>query len=123
MESEPKTLRYTKNGEDLGVAMSLTVNLEEKPLFPHVFLRNMKVELNFGGNKEPWFPTLEGYSLIQNAAAENIADKTSEPPAEFADCEVSLVFNESGSRISVLSESHPPPRFHVVASSVVNISQ
>jgi len=91
LESEPKTLRYTKNGIDLGVAMSLTVNLEEKPLFPHVFLRNMGVELNFGQNEEPWFPTLEGYSLIQNASADSITDNTSKPPTEISECEVYLM--------------------------------
>ena len=88
LESEPKTLRYTKNGEDLGVAMSLTVNLEEKPLFPHVYIRNVNVELNFGGREEPWFSVLEGYSLIQDAESDHIADKVGKVPAEIADCEV-----------------------------------
>merc|ERR1719427_2128700 len=91
LESEPKTLRYTKNGEDLGVAMSLTVNLDEKPLFPHVYLRNVKIDLNFGGLEEPWFPTLEGYSLIQNAEADNVAEKVGKVPAEVADCEIIMM--------------------------------
>jgi len=91
LESEPKTLRYTKNGEDLGVAMSLTVNLDEKPLFPHVYLRNVKIDLNFGGLEEPWFPTLEGYSLIQNAEADNVAEKVGKVPAEIADCEIIMM--------------------------------
>lgn len=76
LESEPKTLKYTKNGEDLGVAMSLTVNLEEKPLFPHILLRNVAVELNFGSNETPWFETPEGYSLIQAAPEEHTTSKT-----------------------------------------------
>lgn len=118
LESEPKTLRYTKNGIDLGVAMSLTVNLEEKPLFPHVFLRNMQVELNFGGNEEPWFPTLEGYTLIQNADSENIADKTSEPPTEFSDCEVNLMVGlpSAGKTLWVKKyvDSHPKQHFNVL---------
>ena len=92
LESEPKALKYTKNGNDLGVAMSLTVNLEEKPLFPHVFLRNTKVEFNFGANENPWFEPLEGYTLIQNAMPEIIADKTYHAPESKGECEVSSFF-------------------------------
>ena len=48
LESEVKTLKYTKNGTDLGIAMSLSVNLENTALFPHIFIKNMEVEVNFG---------------------------------------------------------------------------
>merc|ERR1712226_1527219 len=118
LESEPKTLRYTKNGVDLGVAMSLTVNLEEKPLFPHVFLRNLEVELNFGQNEEPWFPTLEGYSLIQNASAESVTDNTSKPPTEISECEVYLmVVLPSAGKTSWVKkhvDNHPSQHFNVL---------
>ena len=92
LESEPKTLKYTKNGVDLGVAMSLTVNLEEKPLFPHVFLRNMKMEFNFGANENPWFELMEGYTWIANAETENIANKTHVAPESKEQCEVSIIY-------------------------------
>ena len=48
LESDVKTLKYTKNGTDLGIAMSLSVNLENTALFPHIFIKNMEVEVNFG---------------------------------------------------------------------------
>ena len=63
-------MRYTKNGEDLGVAMSLTINLDEKPLFPHILVRNMSVELNFGDNETPFNETPEGFTLLQNGSEE-----------------------------------------------------
>lgn len=106
LESEPKTLRYTKNGEDLGVAMSLTVNLDEKPLFPHVYLRNMKVEMNFGGNEEPWFPVLEGYSFLQSAEMENVADRVGKVPAEFSDCEVIMMVGLPSSGKTTWAKKH-----------------
>jgi len=99
LESEPKQLRYTKNGEDLGVAMSLTVNLDEKPLFPHILVRNMIVELNFGGNENPWFEILEGYSLIQNASEEHTTEKTLKPMAEDEQCEVCFFVKSESSAI------------------------
>lgn len=106
LESEPKTLRYTKNGTDLGVAMSLTVNLEEKPLFPHIFLRNIKVELNFGQNEEPWFTTLEGYSLIQDGSEDTVTTMTSKPPTEFSECEVILMVGLPSSGKSYWVKKH-----------------
>lgn len=123
LESEPKTLRYTKNGKDLDVAMSLTVKLEEKPLFPHVFLRNMQVELNFGANDEPWFETLDGYSLLQNAGAENIADKSSEPLLSKEECEVLLMVGlpNSGKSTWVQKyiDSHPEKHYNIIGVNQV----
>ena len=48
LESDVKALKFTKNGTDLGVAMSLSVNLDDTALFPHIFVKNMEVEVNFG---------------------------------------------------------------------------
>jgi len=76
LESEPKSLKYTKNGQDLGVAMSLTINLDEKPLFPHVLVRNMSLELNFGDNETPFNDTPEGFTLLQNGSEENTVKLT-----------------------------------------------
>merc|ERR1712168_435248 len=106
LESEPKTLRYTKNGEDLGVAMSLTVNLNEKPLFPHVYLRNMKVEMNFGGNAEPWFQPLEGYKFLLSADVENVADRVGKVPTEFTECEVIMMVGLPSSGKTTWAKKH-----------------
>ena len=48
MESEPKTISFSKNGEDLGVAYELTDSLEEKALYPHVLIKNAEFSVNFG---------------------------------------------------------------------------
>jgi len=118
LESEQKTLRYTKNGADLGVAMSLNLDLNEKSLVPHVFLRNMQVELNFGGLDEPWFEVLEGYTLLQNAGAENIADRSFERPESKDKCEMLLLVGlpNSGKSTWVRKyvESHPAKHYNVI---------
>ena len=63
---------YAKNGESLGEAFSVpTSQLAGKPLFPHVSCRNVKVEVNFGKNKdetakENFFPLLDGYTMAGN---------------------------------------------------------
>ena len=91
LESEPKSLKYTKNGEDLGVAMSLTINLDEKPLFPHILVRNMAVELNFGENENPWNETLEGFTLLQNADEEHTVQLSTKPIPEDTQPEVIML--------------------------------
>jgi len=121
LESDPKTLNYTKNGQDLGVAMSLTVNLEEKPLFPHILIRNMKVEINFGNNDEPWFELLEGYNLIQNSGEENIAEKNIIAPESKENCEVLLLIGLPNSGKTTWTkkymESHPEQLFNPIGLS------
>ena len=48
LESDPKTISFSKNGEDLGVAFELTEDLEDKALHPHILLKNAEFCVNFG---------------------------------------------------------------------------
>ena len=48
LESEPKTISFSKNGEDLGEAYELTDGLEDKALYPHVLIKNAEFSVNFG---------------------------------------------------------------------------
>ena len=48
LESDPKTVSFSKNGEDLGAAFELTEDLEGKALYPHVLVRNAEFSVNFG---------------------------------------------------------------------------
>ena len=63
---------FAKNGETLGEAFSVPKSqLEGKALFPHVSCRNVKIEVNFGKNKdesakENFFPLLDGYTMAAN---------------------------------------------------------
>lgn len=48
MESDPKTISFSKNGEDLGVAFELTEDLEGKALHPNILIKNAEFSVNFG---------------------------------------------------------------------------
>lgn len=48
LESDPKTISFSKNGEDLGVAFELTEDLEDKALHPHILIKNAEFSVNFG---------------------------------------------------------------------------
>ncbi|XP_065655074.1 heterogeneous nuclear ribonucleoprotein U isoform X1 [Hydra vulgaris] len=117
LESEPKTLKYTKNGKDLGVAVSLTKK-EEKPLFPQLFLRNMKVEINFGSKEESWHEPLEGYKFIQNVPKENLVSLTYKYPETRESCEVIMMVglpNAGKSNwVRKYRDSHPEKLYNVI---------
>lgn len=119
LESEPKSLKYTKNGEDLGVAMSLTINLDEKPLFPHILVRNMAVELNFGENENPWNETLEGFTLLQNADEEQTVQLSTKPIPEDTQPEIILMVGLPScgktTWVRKCSESSPDKNFNVIS--------
>lgn len=76
--------------------MSLTINLDEKPLFPHILVRNMAVELNFGENENPWNETLEGFTLLQNADEEQTVQLSTKPIPEDTQPEVIIFCNTCG---------------------------
>ena len=48
MESDPKTISFSKNGEDLEIAFELTEDLEGKALHPHILIKNAEFSVNFG---------------------------------------------------------------------------
>ena len=48
MESDPKTISFSKNGEDVEVAFELTEDLEGKALHPHILIKNAEFSVNFG---------------------------------------------------------------------------
>jgi heterogeneous nuclear ribonucleoprotein U-like protein 1 len=49
MDSDPVTLSFSKNGNDLGVCFEVEKEkLEDRALFPHILTKNTEYELNFG---------------------------------------------------------------------------
>lgn len=50
-ESDPPTISYSKNGEDLGVCFEIDrEEIGEAPLFAHILTKNTEFECNFGQN-------------------------------------------------------------------------
>ena len=59
MESDPKTVSFTKNGEDMGVAFEFTEELSNQALFPHVLIKNAEFLVNFGSQVTVLFSKLK----------------------------------------------------------------
>lgn len=89
MDSEPKILSYSVNGESQGVAYEVSSDaLAGKAMFPHVLSKNMKFSVNF--SSEPAHELTEGFTLCGNVALE---DRVAGPrrPEKKEDCEVSAL--------------------------------
>eukprot|EP00794_Sanderia_malayensis_P017867 gene17867-19648_t len=122
LESEPKSVKYTKNGQDLGIAMSLSVNLCGKALFPHLFIKNMEVEVNFGAREAPWYDVLDGYTFIQDTGIDNLQPRLA-PPVSKADCEVIMMVGLPASGKTTWAQSHcrdhPDKDYYQIGSQLV----
>ncbi|ODM88392.1 Heterogeneous nuclear ribonucleoprotein U-like protein 1 [Orchesella cincta] len=64
LESDPVEVKFAKNGEIVGEPVKIPkAELEGKSLYPHVLVRNVKFEVNFG-SKDPAHEVLEGFQMV-----------------------------------------------------------
>ena len=83
-------MSFAKNGTFFGTAFQLDDDLKDKPLFPHVASKNVKISLNFSG--PPWCetPDIEGYLPIQDALDDHKV-RGEKGPASKEECEVIML--------------------------------
>lgn len=104
MDSEPKIISYSVNGEPQGVAYELSADvLSDKALFPHVLSKNIKFSVNF--SSDPAFPLLEGFTLCGNVALE---DRVAGPkrPEKKEDCEMIMMCGLPGAGKTYWANNH-----------------
>lgn len=69
LDSTPATISFMKNGTSFGIAESILAHCvsdkDKVVMFPHVYIKNCKIAINFGQEK-PWFPPPEGYRYISH---------------------------------------------------------
>ena len=71
LDSKPKAIFYTLNGEYLGIAFRFNNELGDKAIFPHVTCKNMRFRVNFGKNK-PKHNLTSGFKMMQDLSAEDL---------------------------------------------------
>lgn len=82
--------------------------IEGKALFPHVLVRNVKFEVNFGSN-EPSHEIIDGFEMVGKIEDPEKRVRGPVRPSGKEDCEVSLVCTTKGwtihqTRIFICSE-------------------
>ncbi|XP_020617210.1 heterogeneous nuclear ribonucleoprotein U-like protein 1 isoform X2 [Orbicella faveolata] len=122
LESDPKTISFSKNGEDLGVAFELTEDLEDKALHPHILIKNAEFSVNFGSQEEPWFPAKEGYTFIQSVGEESLVHGTRGPTTK-KECEVIMMVGLPGSGkttwVNKQVSENPDKKYNVLGTNSI----
>mmetsp|Transcript_4 Transcript_4/g.9 ORF Transcript_4/g.9 Transcript_4/m.9 type:complete len:903 (-) Transcript_4:274-2982(-) len=94
LDTKSGMIIYTKNGRDLGPAFDIPRNLK-KPLFPHVLLKNIVCEVNFG--PQPWSPIPDALRLFQPLAELPPQDLSAGPrPPPASQCQVIMMIGLPG---------------------------
>ncbi|XP_001625157.3 heterogeneous nuclear ribonucleoprotein U isoform X2 [Nematostella vectensis] len=119
LESSPKQISFSKNGEDLGSAFDLPEDAQGKALFPHVMIKNIDCSLNFGTQEEAWFAPKEGFQFIQNAEKDTLEHGT-RGPASKEECEVIMMIGlpASGKTTWVNNHlnEHPDKKYNILST-------
>ncbi|KAK6316803.1 hypothetical protein J4Q44_G00122030 [Coregonus suidteri] len=120
---EEVEMAFSKNGKWLDVGFRVSrEELAERPLFPHVLVKNCAIEFNFGQKEQPFFPLPEGYTFIQNVPLENRMRGTV-GPATKADCELLMMVGlpASGKTTWALkhAEEHPAKKYNILGTNTI----
>uniref|UniRef100_A0A8C9T3T8 Heterogeneous nuclear ribonucleoprotein U-like 1 like n=1 Tax=Scleropages formosus TaxID=113540 RepID=A0A8C9T3T8_SCLFO len=116
-------ISFTKNGKWLGVCFCVSrEGLAERPLFPHVLVKNCAVEFNFGQKEEPFFPQPEGYTFIQAVPVEERIRGTV-GPATKSECEMLMMVGLPGCGKTTWAikhaEEHPEKKFNILGTNAI----
>ena len=121
LDANPGVVRFTKNGKSLGVAFRLDAESNEQTFFPHVTVRNMSLEINFGQH-EPYSPPLQGFSFISKVPPQNL-ERGSIGPASRQECEIIMMVGLSGAGKTVWAmkhaNDHPEKKYCILGTNMI----
>ena len=89
LDAKPKSIFYLLNGQYLGIAFSIGNELGDKALYPHVTVKNMKFQVNFG-SQWPKHPITPGFAMLQNVPHQDLI-RAQEGPHSRQDAEVIMM--------------------------------
>lgn len=86
------TISFSVNGKFYGKAFSIPRKYHGKPLFPHVFLKNVKITTTFGRNPPSWSQRDNfGYTFLNHATPGLVANPPRMAPRSKAECEMVMM--------------------------------
>ncbi|CAF1342854.1 unnamed protein product, partial [Adineta ricciae] len=96
-DSDSSSIRiyFTKNGTDFGPAFEFSKN-DSKEFYPHILVKNVRFECNFGQLETSWSEVKPNYTFAQNIpVSDRIRGST--PVEEKSQCQVVLLSGLNGS--------------------------
>jgi len=86
------TISFSVNGKFYGKAFSIPRKYHGKPLFPHVFLKNVKITTCFGKNPPSWSQRDNfGYTWLNHATPGFVANPPQMAPRSKSECELVMM--------------------------------
>jgi len=92
LSASKPTISFSVNGKFYGKAFSIPRKYHGKPLFPHVFLKNVKITTCFGRNPPSWSQRDNfGYTWLNHATPGYVANPPQMAPRSKAECEMVMM--------------------------------
>ena len=121
LDANPRVVLFTKNGRYLGVAFRLGAESNGQTFFPHVTVRNMSLAVNFG-QRQPYSPSLQGFSLISRVPPQNL-ERGSVGPASRQECEIIMMVGLPGAGKTVwamkYANNHPEKKYCILGTNMI----
>lgn len=121
LDANPRVVLFTKNGRYLGVAFRLGAESNGQTFFPHITVKNMRLAINFG-QQEPYFPPLQGFTLISRLPAQCL-ERGSVGPASRSECEIIMMVGLPGAGKTVwaakYASEHPEKKYCILGTNLI----
>ena len=119
LDTKPRCIFYSLNGQYLGVAFNIGNELGDKALYPHITVKNMKFQVNFGG-QWPKHPITPGFTMLQNVPHQDLI-KAEEGPKCQQDAEVIMMVGLPSCGKTFWAEKYckdnPEKRFYMLGTN------
>lgn len=119
LDAMPKAVFYLLNGEYMGVAFNIGPELGDRALFPHITVKNIKFQINFG-SQWPRYPITPGFSMLQNVPIQDLIRAVKGPETR-QDAEVIMMVGLPSCGKTVWAEKHckehPDKRFYMLGTN------
>ncbi|XP_075463015.1 heterogeneous nuclear ribonucleoprotein U-like protein 1 isoform X2 [Ascaphus truei] len=116
-------MSFSKNGHPLGVAFRVRrETLGSQALFPHILVKNCKVEFNFGQRSEPFFHGPPGFKYIQHVPLYERV-RGSAAPKNKGECEILMMMGLPGAGKTTWAMKHtaanPAKKYNILGTNAI----
>ena len=121
LDAKPNVIFYLLNGEYMGVAFKIDQELGNNALYPHITVKNVKFQVNFGG-QWPKFPIKPGFSMLQNLPKGELL-QASTGPKNRKDAEVVMMVGLPACGKTFWAEKyckdHPDKKYYMLGTNSI----